>query len=186
MRAVKRHTRFATAWRHLWLVIKPALTSTGFVIFWWHLRKLGILIPRDDADMLSSGVMATVGVAFGVMAALVVQKVWDEWKTIARCIRENDRQSFLNCRDDRIPGTIHVLLFAHAGCLLGLAMLYDYASIVSGVVSVGTIGFILVLYFEISTELDDPKRGAWYLNVPPEWLTAENGNGHGSHDPPST
>ena len=156
--------------KHVWMLLKPAVAGVILVWIWQELRKYGIEFPPTDEIPISSALL-TVGVAYGIMAALILDTVWQEYKTVGLCVRQDDLERFLESRDERIPATIHLLLGTMSFFLEGLIMLTHYDNIWAGRACVFLVAFVLVLYFEVATELDDPFRGVWYVErVPEEWL----------------
>jgi hypothetical protein len=50
-------------------------------------------------------------------------------------------------------------------------MLVEYHNPWSGIASVGSLSFFLVLYWEVATTLDDPVNAPWFIGkIPEEWL----------------
>lgn len=157
--------------RHLKMLVKPSILAAGITGYWYLFRIFGIHLPKDDEHFLIGAVIPMLSVAYGIMAALILDTVWKEYKTIEDCVRHNNLDRFLEYRDVRIPPLIHLLLATLATAIVGSMMLLPYGHAVTGLFSVFAVSFVLVLYQSVAIELDDPFTGVWYVRVPESWLT---------------
>jgi hypothetical protein len=106
-----------------------------------------------------------------ILAAIVLGKVWEEFKEVCRCVRNEDRTKYKSCVNERIPGMIHLLLATMSTIIVLGTMLVEYQNPWSGIASVGSLAFFLVLYWEVATTLDNPAKAPWFIGrIPDDWL----------------
>jgi hypothetical protein len=111
-----------------------------------------------DESAITNMVVPICAMFHSILAAMVLSKVWEEFKIVRRCIREEDRATFDICSQERIPGIIHLLLATTSIIIIVGAMLVEYENPLSGMFSVGCLSFFLVLYWEVATTLDNPAK----------------------------
>jgi hypothetical protein len=159
---------------HLKLFVKPLLFGILSALIWYRFFYLKIYFAEEDESAFTDCIIPTCFMFHALIAALVLTKVWDEYKMVRQCVRTKDRDSFRRCKDDRIPMAIHMLLGTLSFIGAVLVMLIYHREVLAGVASNFSVAFILTLYWEVSTNLDDPFRGVWYVGqVPPEWFKDE-------------
>lgn len=168
----KLHVRRVKALkRHIPLFTKPAIVSAVALGVWHLLRYFGIHLDKSSEVPVTAAVIPTLGITYSIIAALVLNAVWEEYRKVSVCVITDDRDTFLLYRDERIPLMIHLLLGVLSLFLIGSIMLIDYDHIWSGRCSVFSITFACVLYWVVATELDDPARSVWFKErIPQEWL----------------
>ncbi len=169
-----RIRRIKSLKRHLPLLLKPTFAAFAALFVWHWIRYFGIHLNKNSEVPVTAAVIPTLGVAYSIMAALVLNTVWEEYKQVSICIVTNDMHKFLIYRDERIPMLIHLLLCVLSFFLLGSMMVLEYEDVWSGRCSVFATAFILVLYWVVATELDDPHRSVWFKErIPQDWLTID-------------
>ena len=84
--------------RHALLVLVPFVIALGAVGIWYQLRKQGIYFSKDDEIALTGGAIATLAIAFSLMAAVVLNTIWENYRKIVVCVLEKDVQTFLYYR----------------------------------------------------------------------------------------
>lgn len=157
---------------HLRILVRPLLAS-GLLAAFWRLIffQFDINVGKADETALTNMVVPICAMFHSILAAVVLGKVWDEFKVIRRCLKKGDEDSFRDCVHDRIPMMIHLLLGTMSFIIIGGAMLVEYHRAFAGVVSIGAISFFLVLYWEVATTLDNPVKAPWFAGqIPGEWL----------------
>jgi 1,4-dihydroxy-2-naphthoate octaprenyltransferase len=132
-------------------------------------------VGKSDETALTNTLIPVLAAFHSILAAAVLSKVWEEYKTIRRCVQNHDREGFARCLRDRIPPAIHLLLAVMSVLIVVGTMLVHYDNVGAGILVVGAISFVLALYWQVATNLDNPQCGAWYVNeVPTEWRTQTN------------
>lgn len=159
--------------RHAFLVCRAFVTALIPVILWRVLRSNEYHFVRADESAIGFAI-ATVGVAYGIIAALVLQAVWEKYRKVVIAVFDRDKRTFLMYRDERMPIMIHILLAALSFPLLLLVVMLDYENIFSGIASVFSVSFMIVLYWIIATELENPAKSPWFAErIPKEWLAED-------------
>lgn len=154
------------------LLRQPFGLSILASLFWWVVIWRNEWFPmKGDEEMLSSGLIPTIGLFHAILAGHVVNVVWAEYKDALRCINSGNREGFKTCVRERIPYALHFLLGTMSIYLEVSTILYPYEKVISGVYSVFSLTFILVLYWKVATDLDDPRKAPWIAHlIPMEWL----------------
>jgi len=170
---------------YLSILIYPTMLSVGaaglWYFFFFHQR---FDVGKSDETALTNTLIPVLAAFHSILAAAVLSKVWEEYKVIRRCVLNHDRDGFSRCLQDRIPPAIHLLLAVMSVLIVVGTMLVHYDNVGAGILVVGAIAFVLALYWQVATNLDNPQCGAWYVNeVPAEWrdspgqsLTAKEGS----------
>ena len=113
------------------------------------------------------------GVAYGITVTLVFGTVWERYNKVVLCILQQDRKTFLYYRDERIPIIVYSLIAALSMPLLLITAALSYQFIVAGAVSVFFVSLILILYWAVIVQLQDPLKSIWLKErIPAEWLKA--------------
>ena len=164
---------------HLKLFIKPILLGILAGLVWHRFFHGRLHFLEGDESALTDSVIPTIAMFHAIVAGHVLAKVWDEYKTVRHCLRSQDKDTFLQCKDDRIPMAIHMLLGSMSFVIQALIMMVHYDGVLAGVVSSSSLAFVLMLYWEVATNLDDPFKGVWYVGqIPSDWLKPEPHVGH--------
>ncbi len=166
-----RH-KFHCTLGHLTLLVRPLVIGVTLSAIWYQLFFAnGIFLGKMDESAITNMVVPICAMFHSILAAMVLSKVWEEFKVVSRCIREEDRETFDICSHERIPGIIHVLLATMSIIIIVGAMLVEYENPLSGMFSVGCLSFFLVLYWEVATTLDNPAKAPWFIGrLPSDWL----------------
>ncbi|OGY89587.1 MAG: hypothetical protein A2677_03995 [Candidatus Komeilibacteria bacterium RIFCSPHIGHO2_01_FULL_52_14] len=172
---VQRLRRRRTIGRQARLFARPAITATLMVCVWTILRRFGVHLDKQDEQILSNGVIPTLGVVYGIMAAHVLSTVWKEYKLVEYCVTHNDFQKFMEIRDVRIPQVIHSLLATLATTIVICFLALDYRQFAAGFISIYSITFVMILYQTVAVQLDNPFTGLWNVRVPQSWMAAKPG-----------
>ncbi|HEY0010452.1 MAG TPA: hypothetical protein VGB97_00890 [Candidatus Paceibacterota bacterium] len=160
---------------HLWLLVKPCIASALLGLTWYFVFfKNGIHFAKGDMSVFTDAGIPVLAAFHTFMAAFVVSKVWKEHTEITMFCRSKDYEGFRRIIDNRIPMTIHLLLGTLALIIQLLVMLLDYERADAGIALTCSVSFVLVLYWQVATNLDDPSAGVWYVkHIPPSWLNGE-------------
>lgn len=154
------------------LFIRPVIASSVLSLIWYYgLFQNDVSFLDADESGFTDAIIPILAAFHAIVAGFVLNKVWSEYSAVQRCIRISDKESFLSMRDDRIPIPIHFLLGSLAFMIQGLVMSLHYEGVWAGALSTFCISFVLVMYFEVATNLDNPKKGVWYVGrIPQDWL----------------
>lgn len=164
-RSFKRHTR---------LILQPLVIAACAVGIWYALRTRGLYFSHEDETVLTGAIITTLAVAFSLIAAVVLNTIWENYRKIVVCVLTKDVRTFLIYRDERIPIAMHLLLSAFSWPLLAMIALLEYRNFWAGVASVFSVWYSVSLYWIIATQLQDPSKSAWLAErIPPNWFTKD-------------
>jgi hypothetical protein len=163
---------------HAMMLARPLACSVVIAFLWRYVffdYKLNL--GKSDETALTNMVIPICAMFHSILAAMVLGKVWEEFKVIRHCLLENDRERFQACMHERIPGMIHLLLGTMSMIIISGIMLIEYSNPWSGITAVGAVTFFLVLYWEVATTLDNPIKSPWFVGkIPSEWLIEGQGS----------
>lgn len=157
----------------LWLFVRPIIAGliNGPILWYLVFYRFNISIVEADESAFTDTGIPVLAMFHAIIAGHVLVKVWDEHKLVRRCIREDDRDSFVQCMDDRIPKVIHMLLGSLSVIIISLTLLVHFEGPLAGIALNFSVAFVLGLYWEVATNLDNPSKGVWYVGrIPKEWL----------------
>jgi membrane associated rhomboid family serine protease len=155
--------------RHAPMILKPAAVGIVFVIIWYCMQKYNLYLIKSDLA-LSLGV-SLLGIVYGVMSALVINSNWDKYKALSLSVVRQDKENFLEQRDEKMPIMLHILLGGMALALQIFFMIIKYENKWAGSLCVFNSAFFLCLIGLIALELDNPVRSIWFQkSIPPQWL----------------
>jgi len=164
-RSFTRHTAL-TAY-----AIGSALCVTAaWYIAWAH----GYHFSDADESILGGAIVTTLGVAYGITAALILNTLWEKYNKVVLCVFKKDKDTFLFYRDERMPIMIRLLLAFISLPLIGIVGALDYQHAWSGAAAVFSVSLVLALYWMVATKLEDPAKSAWLAErIPKEWLAVD-------------
>jgi hypothetical protein len=164
-RSFKRHTSLA-----VYAIGIAAFATVLWYVAWQH----GYHFSGADELSLTGAIVTTLGVAYGITAALILNYVWEKYNKVVICVFERDRDTFLFYRDERMPIMIRLLLASISVPLIIMVGALDYTQVWSGAAAVFSVSLVLALYWIVATKLEDPAKSAWLAErIPPEWLTVD-------------
>lgn len=160
--------------RHTYILLKAFIVTLFPLLLWYQLRLRGVYFAHEDETIIIGAAIATLGLAYGIMASLVLGSIWEKYKKVVISVLKHDKETFLCYRDERIPVMIHLFLFALSLPLLVMIALLEYRYLWSGIASVFSVSFILSLYWIVATELENPAKSPWFAErIPEEWLNVD-------------
>lgn len=160
---------------HTLLFVKPAAASLAIGFLWFFVfRRFGIHLTQSDESILTDAIIPILATFHAIAAGFVLQRVWDEYSILRRCVRRGDKKTFDDYKGERVPMAIHMLLAVMSLLVQGMVMILDYEDAAAGWTVTMSIAFMLTLYWLVATNLDDPFHGAWYIGeIPDHWLSEE-------------
>jgi cyanate lyase len=156
---------------YLSILLYPTIASALAAGLWYFLFfRHRFDVGKQDETALTNTLIPVLAAFHSILAAAVLSKVWEEFKLIRRCVQNLDEAAFQRCLQDRIPPAVHLLLAVMSVLIVAGTMLVHYDKLGAGILVVGAISFVLALYWQVATNLDNPIRGAWYMNeIPDAW-----------------
>lgn len=163
---------FTTFQRHLPIVLKPLVAGVVIVLFWRYvLVSNDIVFEKESENTLLFIVLPLVSFIYVIFASLAVTSVFNEYKTISRCVVKKDLDTFLLHRDEQLPLMMHMLVGAPSLILVILTSLFHYPDQLTGMFAIFMVVFMVVITWVIATELDDFAKSIWFKEkIPKEWF----------------
>lgn len=158
---------------YLPLLLRPTLIGIliGPVLWYLIFFRFGFHFLEEDESAFTDSFIPILAMFHAIVAGHVLAKVWDEYKTIRHCVESKDKDKFTQCKTDRIPVVIHMLLGSMSVAIQGMAMMLHFKEAFAGIIANFALAFVLALYWEVATNLDNPWKGVWYVNqIPKDWL----------------
>gem|GEM_PF-6318606 len=152
------------------LFVRPLLIGAAMSLIWWYVfREYGI---HTHPEELSIGLaFAFFTVFHSLIANSTLSKVWKDYEKLRGFLENNDEEGFRKERYYRIPLAIKLLLLTLSFFIQAAAMYSYYADPLAGLVGSFSVAFVLVVFWEVAANLDDPVRGVWYHHkIPASWL----------------
>jgi hypothetical protein len=161
--------------RHAPVVLKPLLSAWVIAGIWkFGLYDHGIHFSKEAENPLLFMILPLVAFIYVIFASLAVSAVFNEYKTVSRCVVKKDLETFLLHRDEQLPIIMHILVGAPSLLLVLLSMFFYYHDPVIGAVSVFSVVFMVVITWVIATELDDYERSVWFKEkIPKSWFETD-------------
>lgn len=155
------------------LFVRPLIASVMLSALWYFcFFRYGICFRDADESGFTDAVIPILAAFHAIVAGFALNKVWTEYIIVQRCIKMQDKDGFLAIRDDRIPMPVHFLLGSIAFLIQGLVSMLHYEEVVAGIASTFAVSFVLVMYWEVAINLDNPRKAVWYVNkIPEDWFT---------------
>ncbi len=165
---------FETTLKVLWLLSYPTITTTAICAIWWLTFWNHQIHVPDGAKDIALAVWAVMGALYALMAAVVINTVWTEYKAMRMAIKTYNTPDFMNLCDEDLGPVVHVMMMTISAAVMICGMVIPYPSVGSGLLFVSLTAFVLSLIFFVAKEIDDPLHGIWFIkNVHEEWLVIE-------------
>ncbi len=159
---------------HMIFIFQPFCIALLITAAWYQFYLRGWNFSSDDEPVLIGAIIGTLAIAFSITASTVFESTWKKYQTVVICVLKGDRNTFLYYRDERLPIIIHILLLTFTTMIIIMVGGIHYKHLVSGIVSVFSISFVLILYFIVIVELQNPAKALWFAErIPKEWLEVD-------------
>ena len=136
-----------------------------------------ILFPREIhfneglRDIATAAWIPIFGILYALLAAVVLNTVWSEYKAIRMSIKNYDIITFMNLRDEDVSPLVHVMMAVFSWAVLLAFMGLKYPDATSGVVCIASTAYLFGLIFFVVMEIDNPLAGIWFIKtVHNEWI----------------
>ena len=140
-------------------------------LWYYKMFKYGRHLHERTEGMMTAAVIPMLCVFFGFLAAAMLTTVWKEYKAIHSSVEKNDKNTFLDLKEEQISPLIHVLMGVQAVALIACFTLVCYATALDGFFCITICVYTLGLYFVVVVQVDDPCHGLWFIKgIPPDWL----------------
>ena len=163
----------AAGWlAHIGFLLSPVTVAAIAVLIWWYVpRHLGIMVAKRDEDVITNYHLPGLIVFHAIIAGFLLAKVLVGYSRMWISIRRDDEFAFREALEERIPKVAHLLLATLSVMVLENTMIIGYEATWVGVKTVGEMAYVLALYWQVATVLDDPTRAPGLSKkIPPDWL----------------
>jgi hypothetical protein len=170
-----RHTDPRRRWRsikrHTLLLLQPLAVALATTALWSFLWGRDIHLATKDTETLTVAIINTLAIFYGLIYAVILSAIWENYKRISVCILQEDKETFLLYRDERIPIMMHLLLGAVSLPLISIIGLLEWHNYWAGFIGIFTIVFAISFFWIAAAELQDPRKSPWMAErIPAEWL----------------
>lgn len=145
--------------------------SALIVTIVWHFFNRYICVSKNDAGFIETWA-GIIGTAHSILASLITQKVVEKDSNIKRARRSENKVEFDHYKNDRIPVLIKIFLGLLSLNIICLFMFYPFESEKLALFANFSAAFILLCWWVIATEMDDPFNGVWSIDqndLPEGW-----------------
>src|SRR5690348_11375409 len=152
------------------MLYRPIPAVIVACLFWYIFFYKNKLFLSDGGEIIVTWI-SLFGVLYGLLAAVVLTTVWNEYKMMRTAVKRYDFDTFADLRDEEISPLVHTLMFVLSGMILLAFMCQNFVSLYIGLLFIGSTTYLFILLFLVIYEIDDPCAGTWYIkNIPKEWL----------------
>lgn len=173
---IKWNRNWVTVKRHLPIVVKPFIISMILAVVWRLVFfPLGIYFHNEFIEPMLFIVLPLVSFIYVIFAGIAVTSVFDQYKSISKCVVQKDLDTFLLYRDEQLPIMMHLLIAVSTIILVFFIMIFNYQNHVwLAMTTIFSVSFVLVLIWIVTTEIDDFSRSIWFREkVPKEWYLVD-------------
>lgn len=129
----------------------------------WH-------VPEGDEAILW-GTLSFLGIWHAIVTGLIFTKVWDEFVKFIDCIYDGKREEFARMLRYRIPLVLRTFLLILSVMIQLLFSLLNFNTLWFGFLITFCIGLMLVMFWEVAYNLDNPVKAVWYKTlIPVGWF----------------
>ncbi len=157
--------------RYIGVVAYPILFGITAATIWsLLLRKNGINFSEEAETPFLYMIMPLTGFVYTIFASLAVSAAFDRYKQLMRSITRKDMASYLEFREQQLPGLMRILVAVPSLVLLFLVFMYKYADPDAGLAAVFLVTLTISQTWVVISELDTVhKRATFKANVPDHW-----------------
>lgn len=157
--------------QYAWVLLKATIIGLLAVLLWrYGLYSNGYYFDTAAELPIFYMIIPPVGFIYVIFASLAVNSVFEQYKIIQRSVVRRDLDTYLEHRDERLPGLMHILVSVPSVILLFLVMTYQYLDATIGIVAVFSVTIVISLTWLVIVELDNvPRRYHFKKKVPEKW-----------------
>jgi hypothetical protein len=157
------------------LVVTPLVLAAPAVLVWHLLYVRGWHSTHEADEPIVNAILPLIGSAYVFLAGFLFYRETADLREMKQAVRCKDqpgsRERFLSIAEDCTPMPIKYVLFSAALLVECWTISLHYEWYWTGFASVGSVGYVLSLIWEVIADLDDPIHGVWVIKgVPEEWL----------------
>lgn len=153
------------------MVIQPAIMAVPALLAWVGLYEAGYRSDKFNDEPVINAILPFISSAYVFLASFLLFREGNDVRDMKTAIKNKDKNAFLAIARDRIPAPVKYILFATGTIIILWTIFLHYESFWTGLASVYSTTYIIVLVWEVIIDLDDPINGVWVIkNIPEEWM----------------
>ena len=162
---------FKISLKCLWIMFAPVLPALVITKFWYQSFFLeGLYFSNDHIGGVETFIL-TVGVIYALQLTLMLNTVWEKYRIIRLAVKQNDFETFADYADEELTPLMHTLIGSVSLFLLVGFFVLPYPSASTGAIVVSAISYLLIQFFMVTREMDNPLGGIWFIqHIPDHWL----------------
>jgi hypothetical protein len=148
--------------RHALLLIKTFFFSSATTFLWYEIWIHGYRFAEDDKDVIIGAIIMTFGVTYGISLSWIFSGLGETYKTVMVAVLQKDVRTLMMWRDERMPIAVHLSIGIPSLFLLGGIGAVSFRHALTGGISIFTVSFMLIFFWYVARELENPLKGAWF------------------------
>ena len=154
------------------LLSLPFLFTLPTLLLWYFVAfKYDLHFDEKMENIAVAAWIPILGILYCLLVAEIFRTVWGEYKEMRMSIKEYDLEKFMSLRDEELSPLCYILITVLSLILVASFMALKYPNVADGVLTIGTVSYILNLMFFMVREIDDPCCGVWFIKtIHPEWI----------------
>lgn len=154
--------------RYTGVLLAPFVVAAIVAVVWrYGLHQHGLYFSQEAETPFLYMIMPLVGFIYVIFASLAVNTALARYQRLLRSVGRNDMNTYLDHHDQQLPGLMRGLVAIPSVILLLLALLYQYADVYAGVLSVYTVTVVVSLTWFVISELDTVHRRTYFKAITP-------------------
>jgi hypothetical protein len=143
------------------MLIAPTPVAGLTCYIWYRYFYANELVFSEKMEVIITAAWIPVfGLLYSLLAAMVLNTVWSEYKEIRKAVKEYNLEKFVDLRDEDNSTLINVLILVVSAFVLGGFMVIHYPELKYGFAIVGSTAYLLALIYFVVKEIDDPCGAA--------------------------
>lgn len=156
--------------RHALLLFKTFVFSSTTTFMWYETWIRGYRFAEDDKDIIIGAIIMTFGVTYGISLSWIFSGLGETYKKVVVAVLEKDERTLMMWRDERMPIAVHLSIGIPSLFLLGGIGAVSYRHVLTGGISIFAVSFMLVFFWYVAREIENPLKGAWFRERVDPWL----------------
>lgn len=153
------------------MIIQPLFYTLPAVIIWHILYTRGWHSTAIADEPIVNAILPALASIHVFIAGFMFLRETGDLRELKRAVRNNEKETFLEIAEDRIPAPLKYVLLVSAAMIEAWTISLNYDLYWTGLSAVYSVGYMLSLIWEIISDFDDPINGVWVIKgVPEEWI----------------
>ncbi|MES2059514.1 MAG: hypothetical protein V4438_00620 [Patescibacteria group bacterium] len=163
--------RLGSFLKHLWIFLRALVPAMIVTLIWGNFEAIDVHFVHED-EAIIIGTIATLGVIYGLLAAITVLIVAERWPKITISVFDHDKRSFLILRDERLAITFNMVTSIDAFFILFIMGGMEYRSPYTGAILMFSVSLVMSMFYVGIRDAQDVSKSQWVRErVPEDWFT---------------